>query len=243
MQATARHRAVLHDAPVYPPNPDGDIFHHGEKTLTPNELSQLSPYLQQVQPYLAKYGYWAVLFGVLLEDFGVPVPGETLLIAGALLAAMGHFNLFLLMLLAFIAAVTGDNIGYAIGHFGGRKWAVRYGRYVGLAETRLQKLEGSFQRQGGKIIVVARFVEGLRQFNGFIAGTLKMDWTRFLAFNVAGAGLWVGFWSLAAYFLGGHLATAFAHYHRLELVLITVAVLAAVAYLIYRLLVKRRRKY
>jgi membrane protein DedA with SNARE-associated domain len=101
--------------------------------------------------------------------------------------------------------VLGDNIGFAIGHFGGRRLVERYGRYVFLTRERLERATSFFERHGGKIIVIARFIEGLRQANGIIAGTSGMRWTRFLVFNAIGAALWVATWTSIGYLSGSHL--------------------------------------
>src|SRR6266487_2433156 len=106
-------------------------------------------------------------------------------------AGVGRLNVVLVAAVAFAAAVTGDNIGFAIGHFGGRALALRWSRYVFLTEAQLDKAEAFFNRHGAWIITVARFIEGLRQANGIIAGTTGMRWLRFLAFNALGAALWV----------------------------------------------------
>src|SRR5262249_39609224 len=148
--------------------------------------------LHTLEPTLNHYGYLAVVGLVLIEDFGVPVPGETVLILAAVYAGTGRLNIALVALLGFCGALLGDNIGFAIGHFGGRPLAERYGRYILLTPQRLEMATRFFDRHGGKIIIVARFVEGLRQANGIIAGISGLRWTRFLVFNAIGAALWVG---------------------------------------------------
>jgi membrane protein DedA with SNARE-associated domain len=189
---------------------------------------------------LDHYGYWVILALVMLEDFGVPVPGETVLIAAAIYAGHQQLNVVAVGVIAFAAAVIGDNIGFAIGHFGGRALALRWGRYVFLTEERLVKAEYFFNRHGGKIIVVARFIEGLRQANGIIAGITGMRWLRFFAFNVLGAALWVGTWVSLGYLAGNHIDTI---YHDITqysyYVLIAVAVLLA-GYIARRVLRRRR---
>ncbi|MGH9062121.1 MAG: cation diffusion facilitator family transporter, partial [Acidimicrobiales bacterium] len=136
---------------------------------------------------------------VLLEDFGVPVPGETVLIAAAIYAGAGRLNIVVVAILAFAAAIIGDNIGYAIGHFGGRELVLRWGKYVFLTAARLDKAQDFFAHHGGKVVTVARFIEGLRQANGIIAGISEMPWRRFLVFNCLGAALWVGLWTAVGY--------------------------------------------
>jgi membrane protein DedA with SNARE-associated domain len=108
-----------------------------------------------------------------------------------------------------IAAVIGDNIGFAIGHIGGRPHVERFGRYGFLKPERLDKVTDVFKRHGGKIVVVARFIEGLRQANGIVAGISKMAWPRFLAFNALGAALWVLVWTSIGYLSGQHLDTIY----------------------------------
>jgi membrane protein DedA with SNARE-associated domain len=148
------------------------------------------------------YGYWAVFGAILLEDFGVPVPGETLLLAGSLLASQGKLHLVHLLTTAWVGAVAGDNIGYAIGRFGGRRAVLRFGHYLFLKERHLRRAEAFLEKYGALVVVLARFIELLRQLNGIVAGTARMPWWRFLAYNALGAALWTGFWGLLFYGLG-----------------------------------------
>src|SRR6266436_5814780 len=108
----------------------------------------LPGFLNALSGTLQHYGLWAIGLLITLEDFGVPVPGETILIAGAIYAGAGRINIFALSIVAFAAAVFGDNIGFAIGHFGGRALALRFGKYVFLTEERLDKAENFFDRRG-----------------------------------------------------------------------------------------------
>ena len=177
--------------------------------------SPLPGFLNSLAGPLNHYGLLAVLFFVLIEDFGIPVPGETILIAASIYAGSGRLNVVAVGVIGFVAAVTGDNIGFAIGHFGGRALVLRWGRYVRLTEKRLDKAEAFFERHGGWIITVARFIEVLRQVNGLVAGISGMRWRRFLVFNALGAALWVGTWVSLGYFAGNHIGTI---YHYIALV-------------------------
>jgi len=186
--------------------------------------------LHGLEPALNNYGYLAVVGLVLIEDFGLPVPGETILILAAVYAGTGRLNIALVALLAFCGALLGDNVGFAIGHFGGRRLAERYGRYVFLTPERLDRATSFFVRHGGKIIIVARFIEGLRQANGIIAGTTGMRWTRFLVFNAIGAALWLATWTSIGYLSGSHLnaiydaATRYSAYLAIALAALAVVV-------------------
>jgi len=175
-------------------------------TATPAHLPGV---LHSLEPTLNHFGYLAVLGLVLIEDFGVPVPGETVLILAAVYAGAGRLNVVLVALLGFCGAVIGDNIGFAIGHFGGRPVIERYGRYIFLTAERIDRASGFFERHGGWIIIVARFIEGLRQANGIIAGISGIHWAKFLVFNAIGAALWVAVWTSVGYFSGSHIDTIY----------------------------------
>jgi membrane protein DedA with SNARE-associated domain len=198
--------------------------------------------LHALEPTLNHYGYLAVAGLVLLEDFGVPVPGETTLILAAVYAGAGRLNVVLVGVLAFLAAVAGDNIGFAIGHFGGRRLVERYGRYVLLTPERLDKATGFFQRHGGKVVIVARFIEGLRQANGIIAGISRMHWARFLAFNALGAALWVTVWTSVGYLSGSHINTIYDTATRYSTYLAIAAGALILAYIAHRLIRRARRE-
>ncbi|MFF8908563.1 DedA family protein [Streptomyces olivaceoviridis] len=197
--------------------------------------------LAHLEPLLGHYGYWAVGAVVFVEDFGVPAPGETILLAAGVYAGAGQLNVVAVAVIAFFAAVAGDNLGYLIGRFGGRAFVHRWGKYVFLTPKRFEAAEAFFTRHGAKIVTVARFVEGLRQANGVIAGTTGMHWRRFLAFNALGAALWVGLWTTLAYLAGSHITAIYDEIRRYQLyVLIAVAVLLAA--FVVRHLVRRRRE-
>ena len=198
--------------------------------------------LHSLEPTLNNYGYLAVGGLVLLEDFGVPVPGETMLILGAVYAGTGRLNIVLVGLIGFCAAVIGDNIGFAIGHFGGRPLVERFGHYVFLTPERLDKATRFFERHGGKIIVVARFIEGLRQANGIVAGISGLHWAKFVAFNALGAALWVAVWTTIGYVSGDHIDTIYydaTRYSTYFAIVFGVVVLALIGRFIWR---RRRAK-
>ncbi|HET7386391.1 MAG TPA: DedA family protein [Nocardioidaceae bacterium] len=197
--------------------------------------------LASLAPVLNQYGYLAVGGFITLEDFGVPAPGETILIAAAVYAGAGKLNIALVVVIGIVAAVVGDNIGYAIGTFGGRRLVTRYGKYVLITEERLEKAEHFFERHGGKVVVVARFIEGLRQVNGIVAGTSAMTWRRFVVFNVIGAALWVGTWSAVGYLAGSHITAIYEQITRYSLYVAIVIAVVIVAFIV-RAVVRRRHR-
>ena len=176
-------------------------------------MNALQHVLSTAAPYLHEYGYPALFAGIFLESFGFPAPGESLLISGALLAGQGEMSLSFVIVTGFSAAVLGDNAGYMIGRFGGRRLVLRFGSHVGLSRKRLGSVEAFFEKYGGWLVVFARFVIPARQLNGIVAGAALMRWWKFLVCNAVGAALWVGLWSIGGHYVGDH-ATALIHWIR-----------------------------
>jgi len=196
--------------------------------------------LAELAPVLDHYGYLALAGLVLVESFGVPVPAQTLLIVAGIYAGDGRLNVVLVGLIALVAAVSGDSIGYWIGRAGGRRLVVRAGRYVFLTEERLTRAERFFQRHGGKIVAVARFIDGMRQFNGVVAGIVNMPWWRFLAYNALGAVLWASLWAGVGDIAGRHINRIYGQLVRYETYLL-VAMAAAAALALGRWFWRRRK--
>ena len=187
--------------------------------------------LARVQPLLQRYGYGAAFAAVMVEGMGIPTPGQTLLMAGALEAAEGRMSIALLLVLVTTAATLGNSVGYAIGRWGGRAALDK----LKVNPQRQQRLDDLFKSRGGVVILLARFLDGLRQLNGIVAGVLQMPWWTFTAYNVTGALLWTCSWGLGTYYLGRdiHFIAAFFHRHRpLLLVLGAIAFVALLVYLL-----------
>jgi membrane protein DedA with SNARE-associated domain len=192
-----------------------------------------------VQPVLEHWGYLGVGGMLFLEDFGVPVPGEIMLIAAAIFAGAGNMNIAVVVVVAVLAAVIGDNIGFIVGHFGGRPVAERFGRYVFLTPQRLEETELFFNRHGGKVVTVARFIEGLRQLNGLLAGIVGMPWLKFLGYNALGAAVWVGTWCTLGYLAGDNIAEIYGAFERYKWYVIGAVVVVIAIVIAHR--VRRRR--
>jgi membrane protein DedA with SNARE-associated domain len=149
------------------------------------------------------YGYWAVGGALLAENAGVPVPGETILLLASFLAYSEHdLRLSWIILVATIAATLGDNLGFALGYYGGRPLLMRYQAVFRIQDKTLERGEKLFARYGAVTIFFARFVFGMRIIAGPMAGVLRMPWRRFMAFNLLGAALWVTVVSAAGYLFG-----------------------------------------
>jgi membrane protein DedA with SNARE-associated domain len=194
-----------------------------------------------VAPVLDNYGYLAVAGLILAENFGMPVPGETILVAAAVYAGTGRLSIVAVGVIAVLAAFAGNCIGYAIGYFGGHALALRFGKYVFLTRERLDKAEQFFRRHGGLVLVIARFPDGLRQASGIIAGIAEMPLRRFLVFNAVGAVLWVALWSTMGYLAGNHIGTIYTDAVRYSLYLLLALAVLAAAWLA-RVMIRRRRR-
>ncbi|MBZ5721200.1 MAG: DedA family protein [Acidobacteriia bacterium] len=155
--------------------------------------------------YLASYGYWAVAATLLLENAGLPVPGETVLLLASFLAFSEHrLQLPYIILIGICAASLGDNLGFLIGHYGGRPLLDHYRKRLLVKPEAIARGEELFARYGAATIFVARFIAGMRVIAGPLAGVLRMHWRKFVVFNFLGAALWVTVISAAGYFFGHH---------------------------------------
>jgi len=184
--------------------------------------------LEFIEYYMLLYGYWAVFFGVMLENAGLPIPGETILLVAGYYCAESHLRLALVMVIAATGAVIGDNIGFAIGHHFGRGILLRFGRYVFLTPERLAHMENYFFSHGNKTILVARFITGLRVFAALLAGASMMRWRIFFVYNVAGAVLWSIVITSLGYIFGQSLPLLVHWVGRTGTVFLIVGIIAAV---------------
>jgi membrane protein DedA with SNARE-associated domain len=200
-------------------------------------MTEIEHLLGLIDPLVRQYGVVAVAIIITLESLGAPLPGESLLIFGSVMAEHGNMSFPLLLLFAWIGGVVGDNIGYLIGKRLGRAVLLRYGEKIGFTPKRLSQVEAVFARYGTFTVAFARFFNVLRQLNGVIAGTLRMDWWRFLLFNALGCALWVLTWGLTGFYLGEHVSniTKFARsFGLLGAIIVAVLVMGAIIYALRR---------
>jgi membrane protein DedA with SNARE-associated domain len=173
------------------------------------------------------YGYWAVAVALFLENAGVPVPGETVLLVASFLAFSQHdLRLPWIIVVATLAATLGDNLGFALGYYGGRPLVARYQAFFRIQDKTLARGESLFARFGAATVFFARFVFGMRIIAGPMAGVLRMPWRTFLVFNFLGAALWVTVISGAGYLFGQHWERLMRDLKRFDIALAIVAVLA-----------------
>lgn len=149
-----------------------------------------------------RFGYLVVFLGIFLENVGIPVPGETVLLAAGFLAKQHTLRIGLVILVAMLAAILGDNLGYFIGRRGGRVFALRYGKYVGLSAKRLSAVGAYYEQHGPRTIFFARFVSGIRVVAALLAGISEIPWTTFLLYNASGAVVWATTIGILGYLFG-----------------------------------------
>ena len=175
-------------------------------------------------------GYPGIATIVGLESAGLPLPGETTLLAASYLAATGHLSLPLVIGSAALGAVAGDSVGYFVGRRGGRRFLERYGKYVGITPEKLTQADYYFARHGAKTVFFGRFVALLRILAGPLAGASRMPYRRFLAANVAGALTWATIMGTLAFFFGKPVAAVLSSLGVWALVGIAASLLARFAF-------------
>jgi len=176
----------------------------------------------------SRYGYAVVFLGVFLENAGLPVPGETTLLAGAALARFGRLSLIWVIAAAIGGATLGDNLGFLIGRRGGRALAERHGWKIGLNPRRLSQFDRYFERHGAKVVFIARFVTGLRVFGAMLAGGSGLPWRKFLFYNASGAIVWSTAVATAGYALAYSWETLERWIGRSGLVALAIVVVIAI---------------
>lgn len=171
---------------------------------------------------MLSHWYVYLFFLLFLDNAGIPVPGEGVMIMAGVLAGSGNLNLWMVIGLSILASVIGSNLGYLTGYVGGKNIVKKYGKYALMTAKRTKRLERIFHRYGDEIVVAARFILGLRQAVGILSGISKMKWIKFFCFNAAGAVLWVSFWVALSYFLGARMSSFIKAEHHLESVLLII---------------------
>jgi len=158
--------------------------------------------LETVEEIARQYGYWAVFFGISLENAGIPLPGETLTLVGGFLAGEGELDYWIVLLCAMGGAILGDNFGYWIGRWGGFPLLLRVGGLLRISQEQLERLREQFGNNAAKAVFLGRFVALLRIFAGPLAGISDMPYGKFFICNAAGAGVWASVMVSLSFFVG-----------------------------------------
>ncbi len=173
-----------------------------------DSLNGLEPFavLEHLPELVSNYGLIAIFTVILLESAGLPLPGETMLLTGAVLAGNGKgLDIFAVVATATAAAILGDNLGFWVGRRCRLKLLLRYGRYVHLDGSKLKLGQYLFLRHGGKIVFFGRFVALLRTFAAVLAGANRYDTRRFLMWNALGGIVWASLMGALGYLFGSQI--------------------------------------
>lgn len=158
--------------------------------------------LESIQALAQQYGYWAVFLGILLENIGLPIPGETVTLAGGFLAGSDQLNYWIVLSDAILGATIGGNIGYWVGRSGGWPLLLGVGRVFRVQEPQLISLKNQFSENAAKAVFLGRFVALLRIFASPLAGIAQMPYSRFMLYNTLGAAVWASVMVTLSYFAG-----------------------------------------
>ncbi len=156
------------------------------------------------QAVVSLLGYWAVPLSILIESLGIPLPAETIFLVASAFAANGFLDIRLVVLLAMIGAIAGDNGGYLIGRHQGRAFIHRHGPRVGLTVARIAFVERFFETHGGKAVFLGRFQFVLRTYTAVFAGAARMPFRQFFLYNLFGGVAWALFYGWLGFTLGSN---------------------------------------
>ena len=187
-------------------------------------------FFQHLHAFFAAFGYWAVVLTLLGENAGLPLPGETVLLYASFLAYSEHrLHIAWIIVFGVCACTLGDNVGYWIGHRGGRPLLKRHQRWFHVSEETLRRGERLFERHGAAAIFWARFIFGMRIIAGPLAGVLEMPWRRFLLFNFLGAVVWVSAVATVGFVFGSQFERVLEVFSETNYVVLTLVVIMAIA--------------
>lgn len=158
--------------------------------------------LETIQEFAQQYGYWAVFGGILLENLGIPLPGETVTLVGGFLAGSGELNYWFVLASAIFGAVIGGTCGYWIGRYAGWSFLLKLGSFLRIPTERLEESKNQFSENAGKAVFLGRFIALLRVFSGLLAGIVEMPYGRFFIYNFAGAVVWASVMVTLSFFVG-----------------------------------------
>jgi membrane protein DedA with SNARE-associated domain len=198
-------------------------------------------FAQHITRLLQLYTYPVLLSLVLLESLGIPLPGEIALVTAAAYASHGRISIYVVVLLAAIGATVGGALGYWIGLKGGLPLIVRYGGYIGIRRSHVEKAHAFFERNGSKTILFGRFVAILRTWAAVIAGAACMSVTKFVVYNTAGSVAWAIVFGFLGYYFGRDLPLLERYISRFSTASMIVGAIAVIVFILYTRQKSRRQ--
>ncbi len=158
--------------------------------------------LETIQELASQYGYLAVFIGILLENLGIPLPGETITIVGGFLAGSGELDYWIVLGSAALGAFIGGVLGYFVGKYGGWQLILSVSKVFRIQEVQLEEIKTKFSENAVKAVFFGRFIALIRIFTSPMAGVVEMPFGKFLAVNLAGAITWASAITALAFFVG-----------------------------------------
>jgi len=190
--------------------------------------------------FFARYGYWAVFFGVMLENIGIPIPGETVLLFAGFLSYQGKINIIPAIATAMAGATVGSGLGFLLGRYGGASVVHRLLNRFPRIRRRYEDAQAQFLKYGRWAVFVARFIAGLRMFAGFLAGTLSMPFGIFMFYSFTGAVCWSLVIGYVGFLFGSNWGALVTFVGRLNRIVMVVIVGCVLALLLVRFLRQRK---
>ncbi len=188
---------------------------------------------QHITRLLQLYTYPVLLALVLLESVGIPLPGEIALVTAAAFASHGRISIYIVVFLAALGATVGGVLGYLIGLKGGLPLIVRYGGYIGIRKSHVEKAHAFFERNGSKTILFGRFIALLRTWAAVIAGAACMSFTKFVVYNTAGSVAWAIVFGFLGYYFGRDLPVLERYISRFSMASMIIGAIAVVLFILY----------
>ncbi|MUL35123.1 DedA family protein [Gloeocapsopsis dulcis] len=158
--------------------------------------------LEKIQEFAHHYGYWAIFIGILLENLGIPIPGETVTLIGGFLAGSQELNYWFVLGSAILGAAVGGTCGYWIGRYTSWEFILHVAGFFRLPAVRLEELKDKFSQNATKAVFFGRFIALLRIFSGLLAGIAGMSFGKFFVYNLGGAAVWASVMVTLAFFVG-----------------------------------------
>jgi membrane protein DedA with SNARE-associated domain len=200
------------------------------------EMPDLAHHLSRL---LQSYTYPVLVALVLLESIGIPLPGEIALVTAAAYASLGHISIYIVVILAAVAAIVGGILGYWIGIKGGLPLVARYGGYIGVRKSHVDRAHAFFERNGAKTILFGRFIAVLRTWAAVVAGAAFMSFTKFVIYTTIGSIAWAIVFGALGYFFGRDLPLLEKYISRASF---GVLILAAVGIAVFVIIQRRKSR-
>jgi membrane protein DedA with SNARE-associated domain len=189
--------------------------------------------------WINSIGYWGIFWGMLLESACIPIPSEVIMPFGGYLVSTGHLNILGVILIGTLGNIVGSYIAYAVGHWGGKRFIDRYGKYVFLSKKHLESAEKWFDKRGQVTVFLSRILPAIRTFISLPAGIARMSLGKFLTYTALGSIIWSSVLAYVGYTLGRNWENIQSIIHPLSYVVVLI-VLVIIVYLVMKVIKSKK---